>query len=292
MPCNQYPASASIYASHDLLMHQAPQLAYTQPPWQRQPSKPSTLLHPNLFPTESAFVVRSPFQRQSPPRRCNVLHRPQPISPPWSPISSPNRFSTPWDPVDVPTGTSFSPLESFFPPRPKKSEPTFLPSHGLPEDDDAPFIPVIPPPKTPDIIGRHPLPNLPPNHILQPTTSQLPSPIHSPLSSSTEFIERGSEIESPVFSPKTPSDTLICTPPRPIFDLSEPKDPMYSAYSPLVFIRHSTFLDIHKKEMENLLLNQPVSSTPLCDITKEGQICHLRRYERAGVFVRNAVKFE
>jgi hypothetical protein len=44
--------------------------------------------------------------------------------------------------------------------------------------------------------------------------------------------------------------------------------------------------------MENYLLQQPASATPLCEISKEGQICHLRRYERAGVFVRSTVKFD
>lgn len=49
---------------------------------------------------------------------------------------------------------------------------------------------------------------------------------------------------------------------------------------------------IPKKVMEAKLLQQPNSSTPLCEIVKEGQLCHLRRYERAGVFVRSTVKFD
>lgn len=49
---------------------------------------------------------------------------------------------------------------------------------------------------------------------------------------------------------------------------------------------------IQKRTMETSLLQQPLPATPLCEIVKEGQLCHLRRHERAGVFVRSTVKFD
>ncbi|KAG8832411.1 hypothetical protein FRC17_001392 [Serendipita sp. 399] len=50
---------------------------------------------------------------------------------------------------------------------------------------------------------------------------------------------------------------------------------------------------ISKRAMEANLVQQPASSTSLCEIIKEGQLCHLRRYERDGVFLRGTtVKFD
>lgn len=113
------------------------------------------------------------------------------------------------------------------------------------------------------------------------------------------FWEPPSENEVPLLTRSefsSPVSRVVVTPELPN-DFQPNRDPMFRKPSFCCFfhrrrlISHSDTV-IQKRTMENTLLQQPLPSTPLCEIVKEGQLCHLRRHERAGVFVRSTVKFE
>lgn len=129
------------------------------------------------------------------------------------------------------------------------------------------------------------LPDPVPDFVLQPPTSFKPCREPSPSSEalfSPSFIHTDQfyERENPFISQERHSPIVR--------GKLTPELPAEMPLSHRVVHHYS----VSKKAMETKLLQQPISTTPLCEILKEGQLCHLRRYERDGVYVRNTVKLD
>lgn len=221
---------------------------------------------PLYNPIDACYPIQQPpYQRMTPPFNLRPLD-----TSPYRPI---NQFQ-PWSPT----------LSTPPPPMPRQQHP-----QQRPMDEEDPMMAMM------SKIARPSTPEwFPADHILQPPaplplpplrTPPVQSPykplpvFDSPFSKTPELVERDFESMSPFTrSSVDSSPSRITTPPLFLSDVPETSS--------------REIVPIHKKVMENYLLQQPASSTPLCEIVKEGQICHLRRYERAGVFVRSTVKFD
>ncbi|KIM33262.1 hypothetical protein M408DRAFT_151867 [Serendipita vermifera MAFF 305830] len=244
-----------------------------------------SLYHHHYHPARQAH---SPFAHNTPSRRSHNLDQTtmQRVTPP--PRASPlytnnkpnnhNRWPTP------PSRTSHwhNNNTQWTPPRPAQRFTT-PPKH--PMEDVTPRLPTCQLPLTPewfpiDLPDSLPLPLEKPQAPLH--IYREPSPPSGLLfSSNMTFWEPPSENDVPFLTRSelsSPVSRVVVTPELPS-DTPIHRDQ----------VCHTV---IQKRTMETSLLQQPLPATPLCEIVKEGQLCHLRRHERAGVFVRSTVKFE